>query len=206
MIKLGIWTGVKSNESVFTNSAPSNKNKGKSTGNKTAPECWNCGGPHLLNECKQAKDKKRIAANKKLFLANRRRNPRSVPHKYRPPEKHEKHRRVIDDKPMVYNGRTKRSEQDPSPPGSSANVAENQGSINSQTAPLTQVSQSSQGSQQVSGLTSSSTSSQGQGQAHAQAALTDADRERLRANVTRQMEAKIEAHLTSLFDQLESQL
>ncbi len=208
MIELGTWTGVRSNESVFTTSAGHPK-KGKGTGTKGAPECWNCGGSHLLSDCKQAKDKKKIAANRKQFLANRRKNPRSGSHKYRPPEKHEKHRRVIDDKPMVYNGRTKRWEQDPNPPptNSSANVAE-QGSTN--TAPLTQVSQTSQGSQQVSGLTSSSSaSSQGQGQtltAAQNSQLTEADRERVRANLTRQMEAKLEAHLTSLFDQLESQL
>ena len=54
------WTGAfsKANESVFI-SAGQSKSKD--------PICFNCGGPHLLDKCTQAKNPGRIQANKKAF-------------------------------------------------------------------------------------------------------------------------------------------
>jgi hypothetical protein len=104
-----LWTGVhtKGTDSVFHNST--------STPGK-APECWNCLGPHRIDDCKQSKDQLRIQANKKKWMEksprhNRNRTTTGGPgqnFKFRRPESGENNQRVIDKKPHTFSWDNKR--------------------------------------------------------------------------------------------------
>jgi hypothetical protein len=102
-----LWSGVhtKGTNSVFHNSSESPA-KG--------PECWNCLGPHRIEDCKQSKDQLRIQENKKKWMDKSPRHNRNrnggigPPFKFRRPESRENNQRVIDKKPYTFSWENKR--------------------------------------------------------------------------------------------------
>jgi hypothetical protein len=101
-----LWSGVhtKGTDSVFHNST--------ATPAKGDPECWNCLGPHRIDECKQSKDQLRIQANKKKWMEKSLRHNRNrnaiAPYKFRRPESGENNQRAVDKKPYIFSWDTKR--------------------------------------------------------------------------------------------------
>jgi hypothetical protein len=96
-VKDNLWSSVhtKGTDSVFHNST--------GTPTKGDPECWNCLGPHYIDECKQSKDQLRVQANKKKWMDksprhNRNRNANGLPgapYKFRRPESGKNNQRAI---------------------------------------------------------------------------------------------------------------
>lgn len=97
----GTWTGAstKGNDSVFK--AELNKNSPKI-------ECDNCGGPHVLGECKQPRDNARIKENRKKRLSKKKGHDKKKSGKWSNPKPEEKNRRVIDGKQYYFHHKTGR--------------------------------------------------------------------------------------------------
>lgn len=128
----GAWTGVQSkvNETGFIaafNAALLTTNmKGGNPNQRLQTLCFNCGGAHPLNACKEARDETRIAANKKQFWAKVReargengrkgggqnKRGKGKPFKWAPPTEAERKsgnsHRIIDGKDHFYNYTTKK--------------------------------------------------------------------------------------------------
>jgi hypothetical protein len=79
---------------------------------KGGPECWNCLGPHRIDECKQFKDQLRIQANKKKRMEKSPRHNRNrnaiAPYKFRRPKSGKYNQRAINKKPYTFSWETKR--------------------------------------------------------------------------------------------------
>ena len=101
MNEAGTWTGVntKRGDSVFK--AELNKNGSKIV-------CDNCGGPHVLGECKLPRDEAKIKENRKKRLNKTKEKDKKKTGKWSNPKPEEKGRRVIDGKQHYFHHKSGR--------------------------------------------------------------------------------------------------
>ena len=101
MNEAGTWTGVntKGGDSVFK--AELNKNGSKIV-------CDNCGGPHVLGECKLPRDEAKIKENRKKRLNKTKEKDKKKTGKWSNPKPEEKGRRVIDGKQHYFHHKSGR--------------------------------------------------------------------------------------------------